>query len=207
MAIIRYLLSIFLVHIKSERSWCRLSNYFIFIFSILLLPTISTAFEWHIVPDKSSLYFKAIQNNAPIKGEFKTFTGQIDFDQQALNKSHVDIVVDTASVSTSFKDVSDGLKTAEWFDIKAFPKATFSAADFKKINDKDYEAQGKLTLRDKTLPLTLYFTFEKYTDKEAIVTGHAKLKRTEFGVGQGEWKKTDGVKDDVEINFKIEAIR
>lgn len=182
-------------------------RFFTLLFLILLIPTMATAFEWHIVPDKSSLHFKATQNNAPVKGEFKTFTGNIDFDQQALNKSHVDITVDTASVTTSFKDVADALKTAEWFDVKAFPKATFSAKDFKKINDKDYEASGKLTLRDKTLPLTLHFTFERYTEKEAIVTGYATLKRTEFGIGQGEWKKTDGVKDNIEINFKIEAVR
>ncbi len=184
-----------------------INRFFSFLFLILLLPTMATAFEWHIVPDKSSLYFQAIQNNSPIKGEFKKFTGNIKFDQQALNKSHVDITVDTASVSTSFKDVEDALKTAEWFDAKAFPKATFIAKNFKKISDKDYEAHGQLTLRDKTLPLTLHFTFEKYTDNEAIVTGNATVNRTEFGVGQGEWKKTDGVKDPVEINFKIEAVK
>lgn len=177
----------------------------IFLFSILCLSTIATASEWHILPGKSSLNFIATQNNAPVTGEFKTFSGKIDFDQQALNKSHVEITVDTDSVTTSFKDVADALKTAEWFDAKAFPKAIFTSTNFKKINDKDYEADGKLTLRDKTLPLTLYFTFEKYTDKEAVVIGHAILKRTDFGVGQGEWKKTDGVKDLVEIHFKIEA--
>lgn len=184
-----------------------ITRFLIFLFSCFLLPIQASAFVWHIVPDKSSLHFKATQNNAPVTGEFKTFTGNIDFDQQTLHKSHVEITVDTASVITSFKDVADALKTAEWFDVKAFPKATFSAADFKKINDKDYEANGTLTLRDKKLPLKLHFTFEKYTDKEAIVTGRATLKRTDFGVGQGEWKKTDGVKDVVEINFKIEATK
>lgn len=182
-------------------------RFFIFIFSCFLLPIQASAFVWHIVPEKSSLHFKATQNNAPVTGEFKTFTGNIDFDQQALNKSHVDITVDTASVITSFKDVADALKTAEWFDVKVFPKAIFTAKDFKKINDKDYEANGTLILRDKTLPLTLHFTFAKYTDVDAVVTGHANLKRTDFGVGQGEWKKTDGVKDPVEITFKIEAVR
>lgn len=180
---------------------------FVFAFSILLLPTVSAAFVWHIVPEKSSLHFKAIQNNAPVTGEFKTFTGNIDFDQQALNKNHIEITVDTGSVTTSLKDISDALKTTEWFDVKAFPKAIFTAKDFKKINDKNYEANGKLTLRDKTLPLKLHFTFEKYSDKEAVVTGHAGIKRIEFGIGQGEWKKTDAVKDMVEINFKIEAIK
>lgn len=184
-----------------------INRFFSFLFLILLLPTMVTAFEWHIVPDKSSLHFQAIQNNSPIKGEFKKFTGNIEFDQQALNKSHVDITVDTASVTTSFKDVADTLKTAEWLDAKAFPTVTFSAKNFKKISDKNYEAHGQLTLRGKTLPLTLHFTFENYTDTAAVVTGNATLNRTEFGVGQGEWKKTDGVKDPVKINFKIEAVK
>ena len=175
--------------------------------SILLLPTMTTAFEWHIVPSKSSLHFKAIQNNAPITGEFKTFSGDIDFDQQALHKSHVNIVVDTASVSTSFKDVADALKTAEWFDIKTFPKATFTANDFKKTGNNTYDANGKLTLRDKTLPLTLHFILDKYTDQEAIVSGNANLKRTAFEIGKGEWASTKEIKDDVEINFKIEATK
>lgn len=184
-----------------------MKRYFLFVFFIFLMPTIASAFEWHIVPNKSHLQFKVIQNNSPLTGEFKKFTGNIEFDQHALDKSHVEIVVDTASVSTSFKDVEEALKTAEWFDVKAFPKAVFAAKDFKKVNDNNYEANGKLTLRDKTLPLTLYFTFEKYTEKEAIVTGHATLKRTDFGVGQGEWQNTDAVKDSVEIAFKIEAVK
>jgi len=184
-----------------------INRFFICLFFVLLFPTMVTAFEWHIVPDKSSLHFKATQNNSPIKGEFKKFAGNIDFDQNALDKTHVEIEVDIASVSTSFKDVEDTLKTAEWFDVKSFPKAIFRATDFKKVGDKKYEAIGKLTLRDITLPLTLHFTFEKYTDKEVIVTGSAILKRTEFGVGQGEWKKTDAIKDSIDINFKIGAKR
>lgn len=180
---------------------------FIIVFSILLLPTVSTAFEWQIVPNKSSIHFKATQNNAPITGEFKIFSGDIDFDKNNLSKSHVNMVVDTASVSTSFKDVQDALKTADWFDSKAFPKALFTAKDFKKTGDNTYEANGQLTLRNKTLPLTLNFTLEKYADNEALVSGKANLKRTAFEVGKGEWANTKEIKDDVEVNFIIEATK
>lgn len=176
------------------------------IFSFLL-PTLSLAFEWHIAPDKSNLTFSATQNNSPVKGEFKKFTGNIDFDKDHLNKSKIKIEVDTDSVVTSFKDVSDALKTAAWFDSKAFPKAIFTANEFKEVDKNHYEAHGKLTLRDTSLPLIVYFTLDKYTDHEAMVSGHANFNRTPFGVGQGEWKSTSAIKDPVEVNFKLEATR
>ncbi|PIZ03606.1 MAG: polyisoprenoid-binding protein [Gammaproteobacteria bacterium CG_4_10_14_0_8_um_filter_38_16] len=179
----------------------------VIVFSILLLPTVSIASEWQIVPSKSSIHFKATQNNAPITGEFKTFSGDIDFDKNDLSKSYVNMVVNTDSVSTSFKDVQDALKTADWFDSKAFPKAVFTANDFKKTGDNTFEANGKLTLRDKTLPLILHFTLEKYTDNEALVSGHTNLKRTAFEVGKGEWASTKEIKDDVEVNFTIESTK
>lgn len=178
-----------------------------FIIFILLLPIVSSAFEWQIVPNKSSIHFKATQNNSPVTGEFKTFSGNIFFDKNDLNKSHVTMEVDTASVSTSFKDVQDALKTADWFDSKAFPKAVFTAKDFKKTGDNTYEANGQLTLRDKTLPLTLNFTLEKYADNEALVSGKGNLKRTAFEIGKGEWASTKEIKDDIEVNFIIEATK
>lgn len=175
---------------------------------IVLFPIISNAASvWQISPAKSKIEFKATQNGAPVTGEFKSFQGDIDFDKNNLAKSQVKISVDISSVSTSYKEVGDTLKTPDWFDAKAFPKAIFTANDFKKTNENSYTANGQLTLRDKTLPLIVNFTFDKYTDKEAIATGKAELKRTAFTIGRGEWASTKEIKDEVEITFKIEATK
>ena len=37
----------------------------------------------------------------------------------------------------------------------------------------------------------------------AKLDGTANLKRLDFGVGQGDWKSTEGVKDEVKINFSL----
>jgi polyisoprenoid-binding protein YceI len=37
----------------------------------------------------------------------------------------------------------------------------------------------------------------------AKLSGSAKLKRLDFGVGQGDWKSTDTVGDAVKINFSL----
>ncbi len=70
-----------------------------------------------------------------------------------------------------------------------------------------YEADGTLTIRDKTVPTKLEFSFDEYSDKEAVAKGKTILRRNDFGIGQGEWKKTDEVKDEVELTFTLKAIK
>lgn len=154
---------------------------------------------WEINKESSKLTFSAVQNNSPISGEFKTFSGDINFDPADLKTSHVKIVVATDSVSTAYKEVQDTLRTADWFNIKMFPEAVFKADHFIKTGNNTFQADGTLTLRDKTFPVQLTFVLDEYSTTTAKATGNAIIKRTLFGVGQGEWSKTDGVKDDVKV--------
>lgn len=180
------------------------------IFALLaLLPAIciAAAPSWQIVPNDSTLTFTATQNGAPVTGKFKTFTGEIQFDPDQLSASHIKIIIDMGSVTDAYNELSDTLKTPEWFNTKIFPQAVFEAHEFSKTGDKTYQSKGTLTIRDKTLPVTLSFTQEEYSPTKAIMKGSATLKRLAFGVGQGEWTDTKTVKDDVQVEFTITATK
>ena len=175
---------------------------------LFFLPLLSFAApSWNIVPTKSQLGFVATQNNSPLTGQFKTFSGKIDFAPEQLDTSRVEMIVDTASVATSYTEVADNLKTANWLSVALFPQAIFKANHFTKTGDKTYAAIGTLTLRDKTLPLTVQFTLEEYTADHATVKGNAQLNRIAYGVGQGEWKNTDTIKDAVKVEFVLVAVK
>jgi polyisoprenoid-binding protein YceI len=176
---------------------------------LTLLPAIciAAAPAWQIVPAKSSLTFTATQNDAPVTGKFQNFTGDIYFDPNQLSTSKVKIVVDVGSVTDAYHELSDTLKRPEWFNIKLFPQAIFEAKDLIKTGDKTYQAKGTLTIRDKTVPLTLTFTQEEYSQTTAQMKGSAIIKRSAFGVGQGEWADTKTIKDDVKIDFTIAAVK
>ncbi len=160
---------------------------------------------WQIVPSESHITFTATQNGAPTTGEFKSFSGTINFDPTQLASSNVKIVVDMTSVSASYGDVATTLMTPDWFDVKLFPQAIFTANKFTKTGDNTYQADGTLTIRDKTLPTVLTFTMQQYSATKALAKGTALLKRTQFGVGRGDWAKTDTVKDDVKVDFTLSA--
>lgn len=173
--------------------------------SLLFSPVIFANTQWQIIPTESHLTFTATQNGAPVTGEFKSFSGNIVFNPAELKTSQVMILVDILSVTTSYKEVETTLKSADWFDGKAFPQAIFKAANFSKLDDKTYEATGTLTIRDKTVPVVLKFTLEKFTKDAAVAKGYTTIKRSDFGVGRGEWAKTDAVKDEVRVEFVVEA--
>jgi polyisoprenoid-binding protein YceI len=175
------------------------------LFLLLPLSAFAAVPTWQIVPSASAIRFSATQNGAPVTGQFKSFSGEIHFDPEQLAASNISIDVDINSVTTADSEVSDTLKTPDWFDVKVFPHAVFKASSFKKTGANTYQADGTLTIRDKTSPVTLVFAMDKYTSTDALAKGTATLKRTVFGVGKGDWAKTDEIKDDVKVDFVLAA--
>jgi polyisoprenoid-binding protein YceI len=177
------------------------------IFFLLWIPSLVFAvpLSWQIVPKESTLTFTATQNNAPVSGQFKTFSGDIRFDPSELGASHVRIVVDMNSLGTAYPELTSTLTSPDWFHVKLFPEAIFETQKITKKSDNTFEASGVLTIRDKTLPITLTFTLETYSALDAQVKGHAVLKRSAFGVGQGEWSSTKEIKDEVAVDFNVVA--
>lgn len=162
---------------------------------------------WQVDPKASNIRFTATQNEAPVKGEFKTFTSDIVGDPKQLDTFKIKIVVDVASLSDPYNQLVDTLKGKEWFDTNLFPKATFISNKVTKTGDKTYKAEGNLTIRDKTLPVTLVFKEEENTETKGRIKGSTTLKRTAFGVGQGEWADTKAIKDEVLVEFEVSATK
>lgn len=175
------------------------------IYLIFANTSFAAAQAWKIMPENSKIEFTAIQNGAQVLGKFTKFKGTINFDSAQLSESKVTIIVDMNSLSTSYGDLTDTLKSADWFNLKIFPEAVFNAGKFTKTGDNQYEAAGTLVIRDKSEPVTLVFTMEQPTADTAVVKGSTTLKRTAFGVGQGEWSSVNEVKDDVKVIFTVTA--
>ncbi|MBP7709595.1 MAG: YceI family protein [Rickettsiales bacterium] len=177
------------------------------IFAVFYFTTSAFAADvttWKIVPTQSRIDFKVSQDGSNIVGYFKKFDGKINFDKNQLNKSKVAIEIDTNSVVVSLAEASRTLQNLEWLSTKAFPKATFSAEKFSG-SGKNFKADGNLTIKGRTAPASLTFTFEESAPNKAHVVGKTTLKRSAFGVGNSDVKKANGVKDEVEVSFVVNA--
>ncbi|MGI3902058.1 MAG: YceI family protein [Janthinobacterium lividum] len=162
--------------------------------------------SWTVDPAKSTLGFTGQQTGAPFTGRFKTWTAAIDFDPAHPEAGHVSASIDIASASTDDPQKDEALPTPDWFDATEFGKATFDATGFTPKGGDTFETSGKLTLRGVSKSVVLPFTLTIAGD-QAHAVGHAKLVRTDFGVGQGAWTSGDYVALDVTVDLDLVATR
>lgn len=162
--------------------------------------------RWDILPAESTLTFTGTQNGAPVTGAFKSFSGTINVDPTQYENSNVDIVINVNSLSVSYAELATILITPDWFNVKAFPKAEFKSTKITKVNDKTYAATGLLTIKNKSAPITITFSGVESPKDQATLEGKTTIKRSVFGVGEGEWSGSDVIKDDVIVNFKLAVV-
>jgi polyisoprenoid-binding protein YceI len=154
----------------------------------------------------SLLRFTFEQAGASNTGRFGKLTADVVFAADNLAASKIDVSIDIASLDTGDKERDDTLKSADLFDPAKFPKARFVSSKITATGAGRYEAQGKLTIRNVTKDIKLPITFQTKAEKGrqmGYLTGRYTLKRLDYGVGQGDWKSTEWVKDDVIVTFSL----
>ena len=154
----------------------------------------------------STLQFRTSWSGAAIAGGFRKFEGDIDFGPDALDKSRVEIRVDTGSVFSGDDQRDETLKSADWFSVASFATATFSASKFRKVGADRYVANGTLKLKGVSLPIALPFTLRIKGDA-ATMQGSATLDRTAYKIGEGDYASTSEIPADVTVDVVIKATR
>ena len=140
--------------------------------------------------------------------KFDKTTGTITIDREAKTGS-VDVTIDTKSVDTGYPLFDQHIQGEDFLDTAKYPTATFKSTKVKFKGDKPVSAEGELTLKGVTKPVTL--TIESFQQmphpmlkKDAIgANATAKVKRSDFNMG----KYAPNVGDDVTIDIAVEAIK
>ncbi len=167
--------------------------------------------QWTIVPEQSSLSFEATQQGAPFTGTFGDISGTIAFEPAKPEAGTASIRIGMDSAATQSPDRDRYIKEDSWFAVAKYPAATYTVDSFEKTSDGRYVAHGRLTVRDVSMPVNLPFTLKIDRPASGPATAHAegatKLKRLDFGIGQGEWKDTSMVGNDVTVKVSLTAVR
>ncbi len=150
---------------------------------------------------QSHLEFTGVQAGADFKGVFHKFTAIVDFAPDALPASHLDVQIDLSSEDSSDKDRDQTIKGPDIFDVAHNPAAHYVTKSITKT-PTGYNAVGALTLHGITKDIPIDFVFSA-AGGGAKLEGSAKLKRLDFGVGQGDWKSTEWIADAVKVSFTL----
>lgn len=160
---------------------------------------------WKIAQSTSSVTFIANKDGSTINGSFKKFYGKIAQNQKDLTKNAVSIDIDVSSISVSSADAIEILKGSDWFDFVSYPIANFTSSSITMTPSHEYWAEGTLTIKGHRVPATAKFTTLNYGDSSLTAVGSIDIKRSDFGIGDKDPIKANGIGNNVKIKFSINA--
>ncbi|MET0654098.1 MAG: YceI family protein, partial [Pseudoxanthomonas sp.] len=149
----------------------------------------------------SSLVFASKYDGEVFTGKFSGFTTTLSFDPAKLAASKLDVVITLTGVSTGNGDRDSTLTGADFFNVAKFAQARYTATKFRSLGGNQYAADGNLSLRGVSKPVTLTFTWTP--GAQPVLNGKATVKRLDFGVGGGDWTDTDAIPNEVAVSTKV----
>lgn len=163
-----------------------------------------------IDPKHSSVLLKANHigfSNVYIK--IRDIEGEFDLHRKDPEESSVSVTMKADSVEGFDEKFNEHLKSADFFDAKAFPIITFSSTAIEATGKNTAKITGDLTIKGLVQPATLNVTFNKEgenpfsKDYRAGFSATSSVKRSDYNITYA----LPAVADEVGIVLEIEGIR
>jgi len=148
-----------------------------------------------------------------VHGSFTKLKGAIVLDRQRPERSSVTATIDAASIDTHDAGRDKDLKSANFLDVKKYPRITF-VSDAVRRNGEAWLARGKLTLHGVTREIEIPFHLTGPikdpwgNTRIAVAAGPLTLDRRDFGIVWNKTLETGGllVGNQVEVRIQLEAV-
>jgi len=174
------------------------------VLATLLASALAAAAPLKTDPAKSSVAAVFKMMNAPVEAKFKKFSAQVDYDAAKPEASKATVEVETASLDVGDPEMNKEVVKKDWFNSAQFPKASFVSSAIKAAGPGKLAVSGKLTIKGKSGDVSFPLTVKDEAGKQ-VFEGALPIKRLAYSVGEGDWKDTSMVADEVVIKFRVTA--
>jgi polyisoprenoid-binding protein YceI len=184
--------------------------------AVLAVSASATTTTWQIDPQHTAAGF-AVKHLmiSTVRGQFKGVTGTVNWEDQDISKSTVDITIDANTVDTSEPKRDADLKSDKFFDVAKYQTITFKSKKIEQVSAGKLKITGDLTIHGVTKEAVLDIEGptppikDPWGNTRVAANATTKINRQDFGV---KWNANiDGggvvVGDDVAITIDLEMIK
>lgn len=146
---------------------------------------------WHFDPAYTTVEFVVRNLWYHVRGRFKVIEGVIELDEEDMRRSSVIATIKANSIDTGNKKRDAHLFVRDFFDVEKFPDIEFKSAMVQRGKDRDsLDVDGKLTIRDKSVPVALAVNEMDRSrspkgEEYVYYSATAELDRFDFGIKYG----------------------
>ena len=171
--------------------------------------------KWIIDPTHSEVTFKVKHMMfTNLSGRFTSYEVNIITQDDDFTKAVIEFYVDSNSVDTRSPDRDNHLKSVDFFNVENYPKITFKASSFTKVDDKNYELACDLTIRDVTKFVKFPAEFsglmtDPWGNTKVGINIFGKIDRKDWGLKWNSPLDSGGflLSDDVQLDIEIQLVR
>jgi polyisoprenoid-binding protein YceI len=171
--------------------------------------------KWSIDATHSEVLFKIrhmmVSN---VSGQFKQFDASIETEGDNISTAKVRFTADVASISTNNEQRDAHLRNGDFFDAENHPQITFESNELTKTGIDEYTANGTLTMRGVSKPVTLKVEHggvvqDPWGNTRTGFSISTKINRKDFGVSFSMVSETGGLLlgEDVTISASAEFVK
>ena len=178
----------------------------------LSLPAAAATSEWQIDPPHSSAQF-AVRHLAisTVRGAFTSVKGAVQFDDQDITKSSVDVTIDVHSIDTRVAARDKDLLSDHFFDVEHYPTITFKSTKVERVAPGKLKITGNLTIHGVTKEAILDVdgpngpVNDPWGNRRMGVNATTKIIRKDFGIGANYGSAMIG--DEISITIDAEVFQ
>jgi len=184
--------------------------------AVLAVSAAATTTTWQIDPQHTAAGF-AVKHLmiSTVRGQFKGVTGTVNWEDQDISKSTVDITIDANTLDTSEPKRDADLKSDKFFDVAKYQTITFKSKKIEQVSAGKLKITGDLTIHGVTKEAVLDVegptppVKDPWGNTRVAANATTKVNRQDFGV---KWNANmDGggvvVGDEVAITIDLEMIK
>jgi polyisoprenoid-binding protein YceI len=174
--------------------------------------------KFSIDPPHSAVEFTVrFMGLSTVRGAFTDWGGTLMLNEQDPARSHLSVVIRTASVNTNTQVRDTHLKSPDFFDAEKYPTIRFRSERI--VRDRDrFVVHGPLTMRGVTRQVAIPMRMlhppraDAWGNSRVGFTGELKLNRKDYGIlGTAFWNSEFdpgrmAIGDDVTINLLVSGV-
>ncbi len=170
---------------------------------------------WQIDSAHSHIYFTARHMMiSKVRGQFESFSGTVNYDEENPTRTTVDIHIDAASLNTKEAQRDGHLKSPDFLDVANYPVVRFQSTKVEQTSNDSGKLYGNLTIRDITKPVVLDVEYAGQAQSpwgtvSAGFSASTSINRKDWGLNWNQALETGGVLvgDKIQIEIELELVK
>ena len=170
--------------------------------------------NWQIDPTHTSIEFSVKHMMfTTVRGQFRSFDGNLSIDPHNPTNSRVEGSIDVASIDTGEEQRDAHLRSGDFFDVENNPKMFFRSTRIEPLGANQYKVYGEMTIKDVTREIVFHIADEgqgqdPWGNQRRGISAETKLNRKDFGLTWNVALETGGwlVGDEIKVSIELQLV-